>query len=478
VTGTSASLRSTGSSARMTAPAVDTDELAALAADVTTTVTVVLDTSVIMADATAHLAYPGAAVVIPLTVIDELDANKTRTDEAGRNAREFLRTIESLRIAAGGDISAPVALTGGGTFRIEPNGLRLDELTRHHLDTAVPDHRIIAAALGLAADGRPGVSVVSNDAALRIKAAVLGLATCEHTPGRTGIHSPNRAGWTTVTAGYATIDAASDGQWITITDLPPDEREQLDGVLENEFVLLAGTALGMRRVGAQLRPMNRRSAPWGAAARNKEQGFALDLLLDSDVPLVALRGHAGTGKSLLAIAAGLEQVVEKKRYQQLMILRPMIAVGRQDMGFLPGDVADKLAPWFSAVVDSMVALSTTGQSFKDCQLMLAGLVTDGKVALEAVTFLRGRSLQNTFVIVDEAQNLDPSTVRTCVSRLGRGSKLVLTGDSSQIDLPYASAVTCGLNVAVDAFAGVPEFGQVWFSKGERSRMADLAAERM
>lgn len=439
--------------------------------------TLVLDTSVLMADPTSLHAYPGAHVVIPLTVIDELDANKARTDEAGHNARTALRTIEQLRQDAGGDICADFPLgQDGATLRIEPNGLRVEELKKLHLDPRSADHRILAAAMGLQRDGHHPVTVISNDTAVRIKADVLGLHAREHltdhtaTRHRTGLH-------TLTLSGEATAQLAAAREH-NVEDLPPEDAKQLEQVLANEFLLVHGTALMFRRIGDRLRRVDSQAKAYGLRARNKEQACALDLVLDPEVPLVALRGHAGTGKSILALAAALEQVLERGAYDQVMVLRPMVAVGREDIGFLPGDVAEKTQPWFAAVADALVALGGGRITFKAAQDQLALLVQTGKVALEPVTFLRGRSLMRTFVLLDEAQNLEAGAVKTVISRLGEGSKLVLNGDDGQVDSPYISPLTCGLNVAAAAFAGEDVFGSVFFTKGERSRLADLAAERL
>lgn len=447
-----------------------------LAADLERPV-VVLDTSALMADSSAHLAYPGSQVVVPLTVIDELDRNKTRSDSAGRNARDFLRTLETYRRDHGGDITAAVEIPGESTIRVEPNGLRVAELDAHNFDTSVADHRIIAAALGLRGDGHPHVRLVSNDMALRLKAAVLGLEALEHTPGHIGTHAPHRRGFHTLPLSWEAIEGIKQRGPTDLSTLPPQDRDLLTDVLENEFIIAEGTAITARRRGDSLVRVPSQVSAWGLKPRSKEQAFALDLLTDDDVNLVALRGRAGTGKTLLALAAGLEAVFERNTHDRLMILRPMYAVGNQEMGFLPGDVADKTAPWFAAVVDAMVSL-TPNSSYRQCAEQLSMWIEAEKVELSPLTFLRGRSLSGTYVLLDEAQNTEGDAAKTVISRLGEGSKLVLTGDDEQIDQPFASSVTCGLNVTVDAFAGLDLFGQVHFSKGERSRLADLAAERM
>ena len=451
---------------------------------------VVLDTSVVMTDPNAHLDYSGCDVVIPLTVIDELDQNKTRADAPGRNAREFLRTIEALRTQCGGDIRNEFTLPGDATLRIEPNGLHLEELTKVHLAEDKNDHRIIAAALGLAdITGRP-VRVISNDTALRVKAAVCGLDAAEHAPGNIGVHAPSRTGYHEVALSADAIDAIKTAghAGVQVSNLAPEDEAAINaaGVIENEFIWASGTAVTARYSGGSLRPTNKNYRPWGAVPRNKEQAFALDLLADNSVTAVALRGHAGTGKTLCAIAAGLEAVIEKRTHNQLVILRPMVSVGHQDIGFLPGDVAEKTAPWFDAVIDVLIALSAKDDygrdvkrlTYKEAKELLDAMIAEGQVVLAPVTFLRGRTFHKTFLILDEAQNVSQTVVKTVASRLGEGSRLVLNGDDGQIDVPFSSALTCGLNVAVDAFAGEDLFGQIVFTKGERSRLADLAAERL
>jgi PhoH-like ATPase len=226
-------------------------------------------------------------------------------------------------------------------------------------------------------------------------------------------------------------------------------------------------------------PMGRaKQTAWGLEPKNTEQMFALNLLLDPDVSIVALSGAAGTGKTILAVAAALEQTFERApRYKRVTILRPVISVGGQDLGFLPGDVRDKLGPWFENIVDAMVRLSE-GLTHKQARERLDAWVEEERLTMEAVTFLRGRSLQDTLVIVDEAQNLEASTIKTILTRLAEGSKAVLTGDVEQIDNPYLSTYDNGLSVLAGAFAGEPQFGQVVLREGRRSAAANLAALRL
>ena len=214
---------------------------------------------------------------------------------------------------------------------------------------------------------------------------------------------------------------------------------------------------------------------WGLRARSKEQRFALELLLDPSIEVVALDGRAGTGKTVLAIAAGLEQVVEQQRYERLAVYRPLVPVGRADVGYLPGGLDEKLDPWMAAIHDAIVALTDLGSS-RDARHQVEELTQRGQLSLESVTFLRGRSLQRQMVIIDEAQNLEPTTLRTILTRVGEGTKVVFTGDTSQIDAPYLGESNNALAVLTNAFADQVCFGHVTLTACERSDVASLAAE--
>ncbi|MFM9082689.1 MAG: PhoH family protein [Actinomycetota bacterium] len=214
---------------------------------------------------------------------------------------------------------------------------------------------------------------------------------------------------------------------------------------------------------------------WGLRARSKEQRFALELLLDPAVSVVALDGRAGTGKTVLAIAAGLEQVVEARNYERLAVYRPLVPVGRADVGFLPGGLDEKLDPWMSAIHDAIVAL-TDQRSSRDAKGLIDDLSARGQLSMESVTFLRGRSLHRQFVVVDEAQNLEPTTLKTILTRIGEGTKVVFTGDTSQIDAPYLGESNNALAVLINAFRGQRCFGHVSLTACERGTVASLAAE--
>ncbi len=454
------------------------DQARSGASEPSTAARMVLDTSVLISDPDCIHAFPGADAVIPLVVVEELDQHKGRVDDVGRAARAVIRAIEELRVANDGDIRTPVSLPNGGTLRIETNGLHLNEIREHGLDPTKNDNRILAASLGQAVHGR--TVVVSNDAALRIKAAQLGLEAMEHQRlrGRTAFERP--VGWTTIEVTAATVDLLyANPTGIGIDELDARDVDTVqDGLADRYAVLKAGSQSALvRHRDNELEPMLRVPEPWGLRPRSKEQQFALDLLLDPEVRVVALDGMAGTGKTILALAAGLEQVMESSLYDKVAVYRPVVPVGKAELGFLPGTLDEKLNPWMTAVHDALVAL-TERRSHADARAMLDELTEREKLTMEAVTYLRGRSLQGTFVLVDEAQNLEPTTMKTILTRVGEGTKVVFTGDTSQIDAPYLSEHNNAVSVLIDAFDGERCFGHIRLAHCERSEVASLAALRL
>ncbi|MEN9505292.1 MAG: hypothetical protein RI958_1218 [Actinomycetota bacterium] len=434
---------------------------------------VVLDTSVLIADPSCLVHFRDVDVVVPLTVIEELDGLKTRLDDVGRSARTALRTIEDLRVSAGGSLATAVAVStspDAATVQIEINGVQRHLLESYGLDPAVPDNRIIAAALGQR--HLAPTTMISNDAALRIKAAHLGVDAAAHQPiGR--VDALRDEGWATLESDAATIDSLYASGTISAETVAGSSL-----VGQNGFgVLRSGSQSALvRLIGEALTLLPHQAPePWGLRARSKEQRFALELLLDPTVSVVALDGSAGTGKTLLAIAAGLEQVVEQRVFERLAIYRPLVAVGRADVGFLPGGLDEKLDPWMSAIHDAIVAL-TDHRSSRDARRLIDELIARDQLSLESVTFLRGRSLHRQIVIVDEAQNLEPTTLKTILTRIGDGTKVIFTGDTSQIDAPYLGASNNALAVLIQAFRGQPCFGHITLTSCERSVVASLAAQ--
>jgi len=307
---------------------------------------------------------------------------------------------------------------------------------------------------------------------LRLKAAHLGLTAHEHQlAGRAMSSRP--LGYVTVDCATDLVDRLYDGE-----TLSPDDIAASGTLVDNSFAILrAGSQSALARCldgDVRLIPPSSPEA-WGLRARSKEQRFALELLLDPEVSVIALDGRAGTGKTVLAIAAGLEQVVEDRRYEKLAVYRPLVPVGRADVGYLPGGLDEKLDPWMSAIHDAIVALSDQ-RSNREARSMIDELTARNQLTLESVTFLRGRSLHRQIVVVDEAQNLEPTTLKTILTRIGEGTKVVFTGDTSQIDAPYLGESNNALAVLIGAFRGQRCFGHVTLSSCERSEVASLAAE--
>ena len=439
----------------------------------------VLDTNVLVADPDAPRQFQEHDVVIPLTVVEELDALKTRVDETGVAARRALRALEALRER--GDLADGVTLPGGGELRVEvnhvasmvlPDGLAFDKA----------DNRILATTANLAKelDGQRRVVLVSKDAALRIKAEALGLVAEEYRHERVAAGK----GYSGVAAVElpGSLDALYAERRAVIAAPQP--------LLANQFLVVkAGTqsALGQVRrsvaAGDEVEVCLLPDPPetFGVRARSKEQQFALHLLRDPQVPLVSLAGNAGTGKTYLALAAGLEATVEDGAYDRVLVFRPVVPVGRQELGFLPGDLDEKLSPWMRAIHDILGQLfrgSHDGDRRESyASDLVQGLLDEGTVELEPLTFIRGRTLVRTFAILDEAQNVEYGVLRSLASRLGEDSKLVVCHDTSQVDHPYVDP-DAGVAALVERLKGEPLFGHVTLVKGERSPAAELAARRL
>lgn len=441
------------------------------------TKTVVLDTSVLVADPGAIHQFDGCALRIPLTVIEELDGLKARPDGVGQTAREALRAVEALRLSAGGSLVDPLKLAHGGTLAIVLNGVNHALLEEHYLDPAQSGNRIIGAALGLQRQGAH-VEVVSNDAALRIKAAHIGLAAKEYVPLPAYGRHLDSPGWRTLEGlDGVLVDTLFADRSVEATDVAG-----ADELHENEFaVLRAGTQSALvRRRGPRLWLLRQHLEAFDLKPRNIEQRFALDLLLDPEVAVVALDGPAGTGKTLLAIAAGLEQVWNNpadRAYERLAIYRPVVAVGRQELGYLPGTREEKLDPWMGAIHDAVVAMSD-GRRKSAADETITQISSEGRLTMDSVAYLRGRSLHGTWVLLDEAQNLEPSLAKTVLTRAAEGTKVVFTGDTSQIDAPFLSAHNNAMSVLTAALGGGRGgrlFGHIRLTQGERSPLATMAA---
>ena len=430
--------------------------------------TYVLDTCVLLADPHSPLRFDEHDVVLPLVVVEELDRKKTRVDEVGTNARRAIRLLEELGASEPGGMSEPVTLPSGGRLRIELNGIVSSRLPSV-LDPTTPDHRILAACLNLA-EREPETVLVTKDAALRIKGAQLGVEVEDYRGDTVQVDELARGIHEVPTSGEMIDRLFDEGKLV------------LEGVhaLTNEHVVLRS---GISRsaitrviesepeVVVERVPLNPRA--FGVEPKNLAQTVAMNHLLDPDVPAVSLMGMAGSGKTFLALAAALEQVLEQERYRRVSVYRPMVAVGRQEMGYLPGDLDEKLSPWMAAVHDNLHALFADA-GVDGARAAIEELLARGELELASVTYLRGRSITGEFVIIDEAQNLELSTLKVIMTRMGKDSKVVFCGDLTQVDNPYISPYG-GMAALIEKFRGSPLFGHVILDRSIRSPLAEMAA---
>lgn len=436
----------------------------------------VLDTNVLLHDPNAIFAFEEHEVVIPAVVLEEIDSKKRNADELGRNARSVSRLLDGLREK--GQLHDGVPLDHGGRLKVELNHRSFVKVQEMFCE-ASNDNRILAVALNYKLEEDPKenprpVILVSKDVLVRIKADVLGVTAQDYLSDRTADPSELYAGHTTLKVHPSVIDEFYSYRFLPIKPL------QLPYTLyPNEFVILKdemGTGksalLRVSTDATRLEPLYLSNDPvWGISARNAQQRMALELLLNDDIPLVTITGKAGTGKTLLALAAGLCKVEDDHKYKKLLIARPVVPMGK-DIGYLPGEKDEKLRPWMQPIYDNLEFLFDTKKS-GDIDKILMGL---GSIQVEALTYIRGRSIPGQFIIVDEAQNLSRHEVKTIVSRAGEGSKVILMGDPEQIDHPYLDAVSNGLTYVVERFKQEGLSGHITLTKGERSKLAQLAAD--
>jgi len=429
--------------------------------------TFVLDTCVLLADPQAPLRFDEHDVVLPLVVIEELDRKKTRLDEVGANARAAIRLLEEIGASRNGGMREPVALPGGGTLRIELNGIASERLPAA-LDPQTPDHRILATCLNLV-EKTPAV-LVTKDAALRIKGAQLGVAVQDYRADTVPVEQLHSG----------LVEHLTEGE--VIDRLFAEGKIELEGVEAqvNQFLILRAGASrsALARVIQSDPTVIVERAPthvraFGVEPKNVRQTVALHQLLDPDIPAVSVMGMAGTGKTFLALAAALEQVLEQGRYRRVSVYRPLVAVGRQEVGFLPGDLNEKLAPWMAAVHDNLYALFSDA-GVEGARHAIEELIDRDELEMAAVTYLRGRSITGEFVIIDEAQNLELPTLKVILTRMSRDSKVVFCGDLSQVDNPYISPFG-GMAALIERFKGSSLFGHVTLERSVRSPLAEMAA---
>ena len=432
--------------------------------------TYVLDTNVLLFHPKSLFVFEEHTIVIPMLVIEELDKFKSDADERGWSARTAIRYLDKLRQR--GDLSAGVELEGGGVLKVLAESDDFDNARSGRSN----DNVILSLASSLVVpDSDDKVVLVSRDTVMRIKGASMGMLVEDyrHTDVIVSMDDQYRGHRTERVHGGVIDDWYGSGD---TRDLPQDLRP-------NECLLLTDGAQKSALIrtdpsGERLRRIPSKTSSFGVQPRNMEQVFALNLLLDPEVSLVTLSGQAGTGKTLLALAGALEQVTGGSLYRKILVARPVIPMGK-GIGFLPGDLDAKLSPWMQPIFDNLEYLVGGTNERKDGAREDRNynyLFDKGYISVEALTYIRGRSIPDQIMIIDEAQNLTPHEVKTILTRAGSGTKIILTGDPNQIDNPYVDGKSNGLTYVIERFKDHPLAGHVSLTKGERSDLAQAAAD--
>ena len=430
----------------------------------------VLDTSVFLTDAGSIYKFENHDIFVPLKVLEEIDKHKKRQDSVGLNARRIIRILDELRVK--GSLKKGVRIAKGkGIVFARTHVL---SLLPSEFDRDDPDNTIISTALAeKEEDPNKKVIVVTRDINMRIKCDALGLPSEDYQADQAVTDSELLySGFVKYLVDDQTINQFYDGE-------PVYAVEDDIKLFPNQFVMLVSNANDKKTALSKflsyvepLRKIIEYKNVWGVKPRNKEQSFALDLLMDFKVPIVSLVGKAGSGKTLCAVAAGLQQTIEddsEAQYKRIIVSRPIQPMGK-DIGYLPGTMEEKMSPWLAPIEDNLRFLMGHDKT------ALEMYVNDGTIEIEALTYIRGRSISNAFIIVDEAQNLTIHELKTIITRVGEGTKIVLTGDIEQIDNVYTDETSNGLTHAVEKFKAYELSGHVTLQKGERSKVATLAAK--
>lgn len=429
----------------------------------------VLDTNVLLHNSQSLESFADNTVVLPMTVIEELDKFKTNSDELGRNARQVIRFLDKIR--SKGKLGEGVPTERGGLIMIiSASSIHVDSGLRVNS----PDNRILQVAYGLHTQGRD-VTFVSKDINARIKADALGLVAKDYEKQMVNVDEMY-LGYIEKTVNTSVIDNLYANGEIVI--------DEYEGV-PNELILLHDeTNAKHTGVGKYVKNSNKIvvlndkfDRAWQIKPRNMEQRLALELLLDQNIPIITMVGQAGTGKTFLALAAALELTLRQKLFDKILVSRPIMPLGK-DIGFLPGSKDDKLKNWMQPIFDNLQFLMRTAMpgEKENVEKRVQEMIDEDILSLEALTYIRGRSISRHFMIVDEAQNLTPHEIKTIVSRVGEGTKIVLTGDPYQIDNPYLDVNSNGLTYAAEHLKAVDLHGHITLRKSERSSLAAAAAE--
>jgi len=434
--------------------------------------TYVLDTNVLVHDTNSIFSFEDNEVVLPIYVIEEIDKLKKEQTDVGRAARQVARNIDKLREK--GTISNWIEMDNGGKIRVETRGdvRELPDALRRDL----MDNRILAVAQKIKEENKDKeVIMVSKDINLRIKSDALGIEVQDYETDAVNILDLYNGELEIV------VKEEMLNKFYEIGHIKYDEVLKVEPY-PNEFIVLTSEIDDKKKALAIYNQKRKRiqkleygeANVWGISAKNKEQKYAIEVLMNENIKVVTLIGQAGTGKTLIALATGLEQVVEKKRYHKLFVARPIMPMGR-DLGYLPGGEKEKLKPWMQPIYDNFDFL-TDNKGVEEGEKVMKSLEDLGMLKVEAITYIRGRSIPKGLIIIDEAQNLTPHEIKTIVTRAGEDTKVIFTGDPYQIDNPYLDSNTNGLTYLAERFKKEDISAHITFLKGERSRLAELAAK--
>jgi PhoH-like ATPase len=456
----------------------------------------VLDTNVLMHDPMSLFRFDEHDIFLPMVVLEELDGHKKGTSEVARNARQASRSLDALAGAQGADIAHGLKLDSTGhkeasgglffqTMPLSPSGLPLG------LPPGKADNQILSVVQALQEKHTPReVVLVSKDINMRVKARALGLTTEDYKNDKTlDDLDLMYSGSLALPADFwskhgKTVESWQSGQHTFYRVSGPI----VPSLFINQFVFfeapgepsLYARVTEIRGKTAVLKTLkdygHLKNAVWGVTTRNREQNFAMNLLMDPEVDFVTLTGTAGTGKTLMALAAGLTQVLDERRYTEIIMTRATVSMG-EDIGFLPGTEEEKMGPWMGALDDNLEVLGKSdGGGAGEWGRAATNELIRSKIKIKSMNFMRGRTFLNKYVIIDEAQNLTPKQMKTLITRAGPGSKIICMGNLAQIDTPYLTEGSSGLTFAVDKFKGWPHSGHITLARGERSRLADFASE--
>lgn len=434
----------------------------------------VLDTNVLLHDAQSLFKFEDNFIVIPLVVIEEVDHFKKGEGETSRNSRQVSRYLDELRVQ--GDISKGIQLERGGYLKVD-----VSNHSSHGIDTLkdpIPDNKILGVAYKTKLDNPDRkIVLVSKDTNLRIKANVLGIEAEDYENDKVVDLDSLYTGVIVHHVEGEIINELYSRREVSVGMIP-----DLPKMYPNQYIVLKNIASSQRGI-ARLDKKKNKLVPlldiskgvWGIKPKNLEQTIALDMLLNDDIKLITLVGKAGTGKTLLAVAAGLQKSLDDQNYKKLIVSRPIVPMGK-DLGYLPGDINEKMGPWMKPIFDNIDFL-INGYNTTNKGITVSGkdLMEQNMLEVEPLTYIRGRSIPYQYMIVDEAQNLSSHELKTIITRAGEGTKIVLTGDCEQIDSPYLDSLSNGLTYTVERFKDQAIAAHITLIKGERSELAEIAS---